>query len=255
VADGRFLTTLRDPIEYALKIYRWCKTKGLVVNPQKTNIMIFTKKYKPETTEPLRFEGQEITFTNRVKYLGVLLDPKLNWKQHLLDKRKKFYSSMWVCRIAMGKTWGINPKIALWMYKAILLPKLMYAAIVWWPMVSRVEIRNMLRSLQGNYLRAAVGAMKTTPTEALEVALYQTPLDLAATEAAGLTAYRLKCQGEWRNTGLGHTKLKFLQKYLYTLKQDRILKKYQLVKSYKIRIPSSEDWQKPEKIVDHNVGL
>jgi hypothetical protein len=52
------------------------------------------------------------------------------------------------------------------MYKAILLPKLMYAAIVWWSIVSWVEIRNLLQSLQGNYLRVAVGAMKTTPTEA-----------------------------------------------------------------------------------------
>jgi hypothetical protein len=152
--------------------------------------MIFTKKYKPETIEPLRFEGQEIAFTNTVKYLGVLLDPKLNWKQHLIDKRKKFYSLMWVCMRAIGRTWGINSNIALWMYKAILLPKLMYAAIVWWPMVSRVETRNLLRSLQGNHLRAAVGAMKTTFTDALEVALYQASLDLAAIEAAGLTAHR-----------------------------------------------------------------
>jgi hypothetical protein len=41
-----------------------------------------------------------------------------------------------------------------------------------------------------------MGAMKTTPTEALEVALYQAALDLVAIETAGLTAYRLKCQGE-----------------------------------------------------------
>jgi retron-type reverse transcriptase len=79
VVGGCFLSTLRDLMEYALKIInRWCKTKGLVVNPQKTNIMIFTKKYKPETIETLRFEGQEISFTDTVKYLGVLLDPKLN---------------------------------------------------------------------------------------------------------------------------------------------------------------------------------
>jgi hypothetical protein len=140
---------------------------------------------------------------------------------------------MWVCRRAIGNSWGINPKIVLWMYKAILLPKLLYAAIVWWSMVRKVETRNLLRSLQGNYLRAAAGAMKTTPKEGLEVALYQAPLDLIAIEAAGLTAYRLKCQGEWRNVGSGHTKLAFLQKYPYTLNQDRILKQYQLVKSYK----------------------
>jgi hypothetical protein len=84
-------------------------------------------------------------------------------------------------------------------------------------MVSKVEIRNLLRGLQGNYLRAAVGAMKTTPTDALEVALYQAAMVLAAIEAAGRTAYRLKCQGEWRNAGTDHTKLAFLQKYPYTL--------------------------------------
>jgi hypothetical protein len=56
-------------MEHTLKmIYRWCKAKGLVVNPQKTNTMIFTKKYKPETIKPLRLERQEIAFTNTVKY-------------------------------------------------------------------------------------------------------------------------------------------------------------------------------------------
>jgi hypothetical protein len=67
--------------------------------------------------------------------------------------------------------------------------------------------------------------VKTTPKGALEVALCLTPLDLAV-GAARYAAYRLSCKGEWRNTGLGHVKLQFLQKYPFTLKQDRILKKY-----------------------------
>jgi len=92
-----------------------------------------------------------------------------------------------------------------------------------------------LRRLQGSYLRAAVGSMKTTTTEALEVALCSTPLDLAVTRAARFTAYRLICKGEWRNTELGHRKPEFLQKYPFTLKQDRIHKKYQLVKQYKVK--------------------
>jgi hypothetical protein len=66
----------------------------MVVNSQKTNIMIFTKKQKPETVQPSRLEGQDIAFTTTVICLGVLLDHKLNWKQHLIDKRKKFYSSV-----------------------------------------------------------------------------------------------------------------------------------------------------------------
>jgi ribonuclease HI len=92
----------------------------------------------------------------------------------------------------------------------------------------------------------------TVTMEVLEVAIYQAPLDLAAMEAAGLIAYRLKCQGEWRNVGSGHTKLAFIQKYPYKLNQDRILKKYQLVKSYKTRIPTRQDWQELETVIDHN---
>jgi hypothetical protein len=76
-------------------IHRWCKTKGPAVNPLKTNTMILTRKYKPEPAEPLRLQTKEITFTGSVKHLEIISDPKLTWNQHL------------------------------WMYKAILSPKLL----------------------------------------------------------------------------------------------------------------------------------
>jgi hypothetical protein len=62
--------------------------------------------------------------------------------------------------------------------------------------------------------------MKTTPTEVLQVALCLNPLDLAVTGASRFMAYRLNCQGEWRNTGLKHTKLEFFQKHPLKLTQD-----------------------------------
>jgi hypothetical protein len=90
IISGHFLTTLRDPMENALKTtYGCCKTRGLMINLLNTNIMVFTREYKPEPTQPLRLKGKEITFSGTVKYLGVLLDLKLNWKQHLTDKKKK----------------------------------------------------------------------------------------------------------------------------------------------------------------------
>jgi hypothetical protein len=68
VADGHFLTALRNLMENALKrAHRLCKTKGLVVTPLKTNVIIFTTKYKPEPVETLMLEGEEIAFTNTVK--------------------------------------------------------------------------------------------------------------------------------------------------------------------------------------------
>jgi len=161
--------------------------------------MVFIRKYKPERRESLRLGGRAIAFTSLVNYLGVLLDPKLNLRQHLRARWKKIYSSMWACRRVMAL--GINPKIAIWMYQTV-LPQKLYASVVCWPVVSRVEAKNLLQSLQSTYLRAAVGSTKTPTIETIEVALSLIPLDMAVIRVARFTAYRLNCQREWRNTGL-----------------------------------------------------
>jgi hypothetical protein len=43
-------------------------------------------------------------------------------------------------------------------------------------------------------------------------------------------------------------KLELLQKYPFTLRQDTILKRYQLAKQYKILLPTREDWCTQGKI-------
>jgi hypothetical protein len=102
-------------------------------------------------------------------------------------------------------------------------------------------------------MRAAVGSTEITPTEALEVAPCLTALHLAVIGSATFTANRLQCRGEWRNTGLGYLIIEFLQEYPFTLKQDKIRKKYQLVKQYKVLILTREGWCLPGKTVNPNV--
>jgi hypothetical protein len=80
-----------------------------------------------------------------------------------------------------------------------------------------VAIRNLLRSLQDIYLQAVVESMKTKPTETLEIAICLTFLDMALFGTARFPAYRLDCQGEWRNTGLRYMKLEFLYIHPFTL--------------------------------------
>jgi hypothetical protein len=95
----------------------------------------------------LRLRGRNIAFANSVIYLGIFLDPKLNWKQNLTERRKKFDSFMWACRRVMGKSCRINSNIAMWMYKTVLLPQILYASVVCWCVVSRVKAMNLHRSL------------------------------------------------------------------------------------------------------------
>ncbi|XP_015118148.1 uncharacterized protein LOC107041864 [Diachasma alloeum] len=96
--------------------------------------------------------------------------------------------------------------------------------------------------LQGTFLRVATGAMKTTPNEALEIALSILPLDLRVISGASTTAYRLRCQQEWKSTGQAHTQLCLINANPFTDKSDRIQRKYQINKAFKTRILSREEW-------------
>jgi len=107
--------------------------------------------------------------------------------------------------------------------------------------MEKVGARNLLKNLQGCYLRAAMRAMRTTPTEALEIALCLPLLDRFIISTAKLSACRLKCQGEWRGQHLGHTKLSFLHEHPFSLLQYRIPRKSQVFKFFKPQIPSREE--------------
>ncbi|XP_015123966.1 uncharacterized protein LOC107046024 [Diachasma alloeum] len=96
--------------------------------------------------------------------------------------------------------------------------------------------------LQGTFLRVATGAMKTTPTEALEIALSILPLDLRVISCASTTAYRLRCEQKWKSTGQGHTQLGLINANPFTEKSDSIQRKYQINKAFKTRISSREEW-------------
>jgi len=68
--------------------------------------------------------------------------------------------------------------------------------------------------------------MKITPMETLEIVLCFSFLYQLIFCFTRLTAYRFKCQGEWKDAGLGHIRLGFFQNYPFTEKQNRIPKKY-----------------------------
>jgi hypothetical protein len=45
----------------------------------------------------------ELILNNQMKYLGVILDSKLNWKFHIDNKIQKASIPYWLCRRAIGK--------------------------------------------------------------------------------------------------------------------------------------------------------
>lgn len=60
-----------------------------------------------------------------------------------------------------------------------------------------MEVNNLLRILQANYLKEATGVMKTTPTEVLEIAFCIHSLDISICGKAYTTSvYKVKSSEE-----------------------------------------------------------
>jgi hypothetical protein len=66
---------------------------------------------------------------DQMKYLGVILYKKLNWKAHLENRMRKACIAYWQCRRAVGKTSGLSPK-AVDLYTSVVKPILSYASLV-----------------------------------------------------------------------------------------------------------------------------
>jgi hypothetical protein len=78
--------------------------------PQKKVAVIFTNRKKFPAPTKLRLDGEEIEFSECVKYSGVLIDSMLSWKPHIEEKIRRAKKALFSSRSTIGKIWGPIPK-------------------------------------------------------------------------------------------------------------------------------------------------
>jgi hypothetical protein len=84
IVQGKFAHSVREIIQSALDVVVKCAAKeGLNISPHKTTTVPFTNRRKVEDLGLLTLCDKEIKMLGDVKYLGMILDSKLNWNQHL----------------------------------------------------------------------------------------------------------------------------------------------------------------------------
>ena len=78
-----------------------------------------------------KVNGEGDSVVDRVIYLGVTLDSKLSWIPHITEKSSKVNRCLLLCRKAVGQTWGLSPKVMMWIYQTMIRPIVSYAVTVW----------------------------------------------------------------------------------------------------------------------------
>ena len=194
--QGRRVPKLIRKMQRALiKVGEWSKANGFTFSSQKSNAILFRRNLRRidlTTLPPLSINDETIPVVEEVKYLGVILDCKLNLNSHVEYLKSRVHQRMSVLKCVAGKSYSADRTILLRMYKAMIRPIIEYASFILdGPGNRRVE---SLEAVQNAALRVVTGALRTSPVRALQVDTDTMPLSLRRTEL--LLRYYLKVLGD-----------------------------------------------------------
>ncbi|XP_046145898.1 uncharacterized protein LOC123989236 [Osmia bicornis bicornis] len=240
----------RHPLDLARRLQKaitlvesWCRSHSLSVNPSKTELVLFTRRRRFYFKAPHLF-GTQLQLTDEVKYLGVTLDKKLTWKNHVNKQTQKAISTYWACRRMFGPTWELKPRMVRWIYQAILEPIITYASIVWWTSMKRGVHKRTIEKVYRIALLGITGALPTTPTMAMGALLDIKPPHLVVMATAWRAAIRLYQAEEWYQSSGGHTEILRDQgsELILTHGGGGCKTEYLFRREYDLIIPEKEKW-------------
>jgi hypothetical protein len=120
---------IRELMQEVLKVVdRWTAKEGLSISPHKTAIVPFTTRRITEGLGPLTPHGKQLQMLDKVKYLGVTLNSKLNWNQHLQRTIGKAQPTFAIIRSTCGTKWDLRPNMAHWLYTGVIRPSIFHHA-------------------------------------------------------------------------------------------------------------------------------
>ena len=97
----------------------------------------------------------------------------------------------------MGLQEGLKPRVVHWLYVGIIRLSVTFASLVWWPGCQTASAKRKLSRVQRWACSRVTGAMRTTPTNAVEALICLPPLDLVIQSEARSAAHRLWSLGCW----------------------------------------------------------
>ena len=112
------------------KVNSWFLTNKLLINFSKTNYMIFKPRNRiiDENLINIYINNNEINRVTNVKFLGIKIDNKLTWKDHVNEISQKISSVIGI----MNRLKFILPiPILNNLYNTMILPYLSYCNIIW----------------------------------------------------------------------------------------------------------------------------
>ena len=109
------------------KLSEWFAVNKLSSNLSKTNFMLFTNCRREQNVN-ISINNCDIDMVYKTKFLGVVLDSKLNWKDHVAMVKSKLSISIAIMHKAKHL---LDRRSGMILYFSLFLPYLSYCCEVW----------------------------------------------------------------------------------------------------------------------------
>ena len=164
-------TKIQDTLN---KLTKWSKETGLKFSTQKSVYCIFTHKNTKNLN--LTLYNDRLPRSYKIKYLGMTLDHRLNWKAHIEHLKEKSQQRLAILRCVSKRKWGADRKTLRTLYLSLIQSPINYGSFLYG--AAGGEDLKKLNRIQYAGIRIINGALRPTRTTMLEIEAHIQPLDL-----------------------------------------------------------------------------
>ena len=134
----------------------WCSNNFLHLNVCQTKEMCIDLHRNRTIICPIVIKCEPVEHVDSFKYLGVMLDVKLSFTEHVTAMQKKFQQRLHVLRNL--RAFYVDPLLLLRLYRGIIEPLITYCSICYYPALS---VKNRKRLLKISHVSAKIIGLPT----------------------------------------------------------------------------------------------
>lgn len=144
---------------------RWGSTHGAIFDKRKAQLMNFT--HRRHSNPRMKLGDQTIHPARELRWLGLWLDPKLNFKSHISRMQQRGKATVAQIHQISRCFWGLNPRETRKLITAVLKPRILFGSIAWLTERTRRKVEKIFDVLQNSASRLILGAFRSSPTNLL----------------------------------------------------------------------------------------
>ena len=116
----------------------WCDKHYLYLNVSKTKEMCIDFRKNQRCPKPVYIKGEAVERVDTYKYLGVVFDNKLNWKENINFVLKNVNWRMYCMRKL--RSFGVNSDMLVTFYKSVIcIIIIMFGSVCWGGNISKLD--------------------------------------------------------------------------------------------------------------------